>query len=117
PPADCCAMPRAFADAYHPPILFLGNEINTTYYLPHAADWPSWVSELGACRDAVHEVSPDTLVFTTFQYEMLIDDAANTGFDQPPQWAAVDDVAPMVDGIGFTTYPYFGHDTPADVPD
>lgn len=113
---EACAMAVAYAQAHQPALMFLGNETNWTYYLPHGDDWPNWVSWLAGCRDDIHAVSPGTLVATTFQYEFLTNRAAKTGFDQPPQWDAVADVEDAVDAIAFTTYPYFHYETPADLP-
>ncbi len=111
-----CQMASTWASEHHPKYLFLGNEIDS-YYRDHAADWPNWVSELAACRDAVHAVSPATLVFTTFQLEFVKGQASRTGVSRPADWQPVVDVADAVDAIGFTTYPFFEFESPADLPD
>ena len=114
--AEFCAVGVAFAAAHHPRYLFVGNEIDA-YYRDHRADWPGWVSELATCRDAIHVVSPSTLVFTTFQLELVKGAATRTGRPRvPADWQPVVDVAGAVDGIGFTSYPYFEYETPAELP-
>ncbi|HVV85267.1 MAG TPA: hypothetical protein VHE35_19530 [Kofleriaceae bacterium] len=113
---DFCAVGVDFARAHHPRYMFLGNETDA-YYRDHHDDWPNWVSELHACRDAIHAVSPSTLVFTTFQLEFTKGAAQKTGRPLvPADWQPIADVAGAVDGIGFTSYPYFEYETPADLP-
>jgi hypothetical protein len=114
--AEFCAMAAAWAMAHKPRYLFLGNEMDG-YYRDHPEDWPNWVTELAACRDAVHAVSPTTLVFTTFQLEFVKGRARKTGLPQrPPDWQLIADVEAAVDGIGFTSYPFFEYETPAEIP-
>lgn len=111
-----CAVGVAYATAHHPRYMFLGNETDI-FYRAHTSDWPNWVSELRACRDAIHAASPTTLVFTTFQLELVKGRAIKTGRPHvPPDWQLIASVESAVDGIGFTTYPYFEHETPADMP-
>lgn len=111
------AMVTAYAEQYQPAFLFLGNETNFYYRDYDASQWQSWVSELADCYDAIKSVSPDTLVFTGFQYELLVGGGVNNGWNTPAQWEVLDTVAPHVDAIGFTTYPYFDYDAPAEIPD
>lgn len=114
--SEFCAVGVAWATAHHPRYVFLGNEMDG-YFRDHPADWPNWVTELAACRDAIHAVSPQTLVFTTFQLEFVKGQAIKTGRPHvPANWQPVMDVAAAVDGIGFTSYPYFEYETPADLP-
>lgn len=113
---EFCAVGVAYARAHHPRFMFLGNETDA-YYREHRADWPNWVSELGECRDAIHAVSPATLVFTTFQLELTKGAARKTGRPHvPADWQPIEDVAGAVDGIGFTSYPFFEYETPAELP-
>jgi len=114
--AAFCQMAATWASEHHPKLLFLGNEIDG-YYRDRPADWSNWVSELAACRDAVHAVSPMTMVFTTFQLELVKGQAARTGITRPADWQPVIDVADAVDAIAFTTYPFFEYESPADMPD
>lgn len=111
-----CAMASAWAAAHRPRYMFLGNEMDA-YYRDHPTDWPNWVTELAACRDAVHAVSPATLVFTTFQLEFVKGAAIKTGIPhRAADWRPIADVEAAVDGIGFTSYPFFEYETPADIP-
>jgi hypothetical protein len=112
------ALVTDFAATFEPTYLFLGNEINF-WYLDHPGDWIHWMSELEACYDAIKLVSPDTTVFTVFQLERLKGlGAGTTGWSDPPQWHLVDELAAAgkIDAIGFTSYPYFEYDIPADIP-
>ena len=114
--SEFCAVGVAYATARHPRYMFLGNEMDA-YYRDHRADWANWVSELRACRDAIRAASPGTLVFTTFQLELVKGRAIKTGRPHvPADWTPIADVENAVDGIGFTSYPYFEYETPADIP-
>ena len=111
-------MLEDLAATYQPTHLFLGNEINS-WYLSHTGDWPNWMSVLGEAYDAIKAVSSDTIVFTVFQIERLKGlGSARNGWNNPPHWDIVDDVAASgkIDAIGFTTYPYFEYDVPGDIP-
>jgi hypothetical protein len=110
-----CAVGVAWVTAYHPRYIFLGNEMDG-YYRAHPADWPNWLSELATCRDLIHAASPHTLVFTTYQLEFTKGTAVKTGRDTTADWTPITDVANAVDGIGFTSYPYFHYESPADMP-
>jgi hypothetical protein len=105
-----------FAQAHQPPYLGVGNEVNRVWEDEPAA-FDAWVEALPALIDAVHAVSPDTLVFATFQYEFLrgFDDV--TGRGRVEDWTPLDRVAPLLDLVAFTTYPYFGQQDPAALPD
>lgn len=112
------ALVTDYADTFSPRYLFLGNEINAWFFTDQAG-WPDWLSMLGECYDAIKEVSPDTIVFTTFQLERLKGlGAATAGWTDPPHWNLVDDVVATgkVDAIGFTSYPYFEYATPQAIP-
>lgn len=111
-----CAVGVAYATAHHPRYMFLGNEMDG-YYRDYRSDWANWVTELAACRDAIHAASPSTLVFTTFQLEFVKGQAIKTGRPHvAADWQPIADVESAVDGIGFTSYPYFEYETPADMP-
>jgi len=112
------AMVRSLAKDWQPPVLILGNETNT-YWLTHTPqEWADWTSELNLCYDAVKAVSPLTQVSTTFQYERLKGGGRRNGWTDPPQWNLLDELGRVVrvDAAGFTSFPYFDHDTPDAVP-
>ena len=116
--AEFLAMVEAFANTYHPPYIFLGNETNTWWLTHTPAEWADWLTELDACYAAIKFVSPNTIVSTVFQYEHLKGLGAHAGWSDPPQWNLVDDHAASahVDAIGFTSYPYLEFDDPASLP-
>ncbi len=117
--AEFLAMVSAFSAQHRPPFLFLGNETNS-YFVGHSqAEWDAWTSELSSCCDAVHAASPGTVVFTTFQHEKLKGLGARAGWSFSPQWGLLDEVSALgkLDAVGFTSYPYLEHGSPADVPD
>jgi len=113
--AKFCAVGVAWVTAHHPRYIFLGNEMDG-YYRAHPADWPNWVTELASCRDMIHAASPQTIVFTTFQLEFTKGQAVKTGRNTAADWTPVTDVENAVDAIGFTSYPYFQYEAPADMP-
>jgi hypothetical protein len=114
--ADFLAMVTAYARDHQPPYMFLGNEINTYWLANAGADWADWVSEFSDCVTAIHDASPNTRVFTVFQLEHMAGLGTKNGWSDPPHWQLLDDFAGIADGIGFTTYPYFEYETPADIP-
>jgi hypothetical protein len=112
------AMVRDLAEEWQPPVLILGTETNT-YWLTHTPlEWAGWITELNLCYDAVKAVSPNTQVCTTFQYERLRGGGRRNGWNDPPQWNLLDELGRVVrvDAAGFTSYPYFDHDTPDAIP-
>ncbi len=112
------AMVSTFAGEYKPRLLFLGNETNAYYNTHTAAEWAAWLSEYAACYDAVKAVSPNTIVYTTYQYEMLRGVGQHNGWSFPEDWQPVDDLVATgrLDAVGFTSYPYFEYDAPGDIP-
>lgn len=116
---DYLSMVTEFAREYQPPFLFLGNETNSYYRVHSAAEWESWLSEYSACYDSVKAVSANTVIFTTFSYELVKGTGRYNGWTWPADWQPVDDMAATerVDALGFTSYPYFEYDTPAEIPE
>lgn len=111
------AMVTAYAREYKPPFLFLGNEVNI--YAPDmsAEEWQAWVRVYRQSYEAIKQVSPSTIVFTTFQYERLKGLGKKNGWVGESQWQLIEDVARYSDALGFTTYPFFEYDHPGDIPD
>ena len=112
-------MVAEFAREHQPPFLFLGNETNSYYRTHSAAEWALWVSEYCACYDSVKTVSPNTVVFTVFAYELMKGVGRYNGWNYPADWQPLDDLVGTgrVDALGFTSYPYFEYDTPAEIPE
>lgn len=89
------------------------------YYRTHsAAEWELWLSEYSVCYDSIKAVSANTVVFTTFQYELLKGVGRYSGWNFPENWQSLVGIVETdrVDALGFTSYPYFEYDTPNDIP-
>lgn len=111
-------MVTEVARLHQPPLLFLGNETNSYYRTHSVAEWESWLSVYSACYDSIKVLSPTTSVFTTFNYELVKGVGKNNGWTYPEDWQPVDDIVDTgrLDALGFTSYPYFEYDTPAEIP-
>lgn len=111
------AMVTAYAREYRPPFLFLGNEVNMYASDMSPEEWQAWVQVYRQSYEAIKQVSPSTIVFTTFQYERLKGLGKKNGWTGEPQWQLIEDIARYSDALGFTTYPFFEYDMPGDIPD
>ncbi|OGL78368.1 hypothetical protein A3E39_02600 [Candidatus Uhrbacteria bacterium RIFCSPHIGHO2_12_FULL_60_25] len=109
-------MATSYAKTYKPRFMFLGNETNGYRMRATKGEWAAWVSEFKETYDAIKAVSPNTLVFTTFQLERMKGLGRNNGWKNAAQWQALDDFKGITDAIGFTSYPYFEYDAPGDIP-
>ncbi len=94
---------RYIATNYRPAFLALGVEINS-YERANQQDFERFVQVYHEAYAAVKEISPDTLVFTTFQLEEMqgllpINNA------QPPQWFLIKRFEPQLDILAVSTYP------------
>ncbi len=115
--ADFLAMVTDYVRRYHPQYLFLGNEINSYFLDVTQPEWDAWVSMFREAYLAIKTESPDTTVFTVFQYERLKGLGVKNGWSEPPQLDLIDDFAGNIDAFGFTSYPYFEFETPAGIPE
>ncbi|MCB9491040.1 MAG: hypothetical protein H6674_03120 [Dehalococcoidia bacterium] len=106
----------AFVAKYRPAYLGIGNEVNRVWEQDPEA-YAAWIDALPGIVDAVHRVSPSTRVFATFQYEFLRGIDRITGQQRVEDWSPLEAAAPYLDLVAFTSYPYFGFETPEDVPD
>ncbi len=108
----------AIAQQYKPAYLFVGNEVNRTFDRDPAA-FAGYVEAYLAAYDAIKAVSPNTLVFPVFQYELLLGKAFLMGGSETrkPQWDLLARFGTKMDAIGLTTYPYLDYGLPANVPD
>jgi hypothetical protein len=100
---------------YEPDYLALGVEMNM-YYQYNPEDFDAFVSLYFEAYDAVKELSPDTLVFPTFQMEEL-QSLLPASEGHPPQWHLLQRFEPKLDLVAISTYPSFAFDTPDDIPD
>lgn len=107
-----------FAGTYHPAYLGIGNEVNRIYDASPAdyAALRQWFADAAA---AVKRQSPQTKLFTTFQYEQLngLRGGLFGGANDPSanRWELLADF-PAADFIAFTSYPYLVYRKPADIP-
>jgi hypothetical protein len=84
----------------------LAPEINT-YINKHPEDADNFISLYNETYDAVKQVSPNTSVLVTFQFESL----SGTNGDIP-RWEIINQFEPKLDLVGITTYPGFWFETP-----
>jgi hypothetical protein len=107
-----------FARRHRPQHLGLGVEVDALWRTD-PEEFDRFVELFAAVADAVHDASPDTRVFTTFQLERLsgMQGGLFGGTNDPDQaaWSLIDRF-PGADLIGFTTYPGLVYPTPDDIP-
>lgn len=101
------------------PIPFLGFGVETNAFLWEKApeDFERFVELFADVADAVHEVSPETVVFPGFQLERLRGHKGGLFGEEStePEWELVDRF-PTADAIGFTTYPGLVFTDPEEMP-
>ena len=116
--AEYVRLARQFAEDYSPPYFGLGIEINMLYEsVPE--DFEKFVGLFDMAAAAIHEASPGTLVFTSFQLERMHGLAGGL-------WGGDDDTStarwhllerfPEADLFSFTTYPVLNYTDPRDIP-
>lgn len=104
--------------AGHPvPFLGFGVEINSFLWENAPDDFEWFVTLFPEVANAVHAVSPDTIVFPGFQLERLrgLKDGLFGGKRTTAEWELLDRF-PAADAIGFTTYPGLIYPTPPELP-
>lgn len=104
---------------FNPEYLGLASEINT-YADAYPEDFEHFLSLYREVYDAVKAESPNTRVFTTFQWEDL-----NNRWEQPWEqdyapgtikWHQIEAFEPFLDLWAISSYPYTGFNTLADIP-
>lgn len=108
------AYAQYVAENYQPKYLALGVEINS-YQRHHPEDFEQFVILYHEAYEAVKELSPQTLVFTTFQLEELqgllpVDDP------YPTQWHLIRRFEPRVDMLAVSSYPGLVYTQPDEIP-
>ena len=108
------AYARYVAENYQPKYLALGVEING-YQHEHPQDFERFVTLYHEAYKAVKELSPETLVFPTFQLEEL---QGLLPLDQPypPQWFLINRFEPELDLLALSSYPSLVYASAEDVP-
>lgn len=108
------AEARYIALNYRPAFLSLGMEVNATY----EKDPEQYQHFLEAYRDAyfaVKNVSPETQVFVTFQFEALVG-VLPWEKPHPPRWELLEAYGEELDLFAITTYPSFAFSVARRVP-
>ena len=102
-----------------PRYMALGMEVDL-YEAARPDDFDNFVSLYFEAYDAVKDISPETLVFPTFQMEaiqnLLSPAGQPAGPAAPSRWHLVLNFEPKVDILAITTYPSFVFATPDDIP-
>jgi len=108
------AYARYVAENYRPKYLALGVEING-YQHEHPQDFERFVTLYHEAYKAVKELSPETLVFTTFQLEEL---QGLLPIDQPypPQWFLIRRFDAELDLLALSSYPSLVYPSADEVP-
>lgn len=109
------AYAQYVAENYRPKYLALGVEINS-YQLQHQDDFERFVIVYHRAYDAVKLLSPDTLVFPTFQYEEL-QGLLPLSDPRPPQWNLLSRFEPRIDLLAISSYPSLLYPDPQVIPD
>ena len=108
----------AFADKYKLKYLGIGIEVNTLF-AKSPADFDAFVQFFGEVYNAIKAKSPDTMVFTIFQLEVMkgLNGGLFGGINDPDksQWSLLDRF-PKSDIFAFTTYPGLIYKSPSEIP-
>ena len=102
--ASFIAYAKYLALNYKPAYMALGVEVDLYYARRGDAAFRNFVSVYFEAYDAVKEVSPNTLVFPTFQYENVLG-ILNRGAPSQPAWSLVDRFLPKLDLLAVSTFP------------
>jgi hypothetical protein len=101
--ASFIAYAKYLALNYKPDFLALGVEVDLYFARRGDAAFRSFVSVYFEAYDAVKEVSPNTQVFPTFQYENLLGVLGGRG--SQPAWSLIDRFQPKLDLLAISTFP------------
>jgi hypothetical protein len=100
---------------YRPAYLALGVEMNL-YYQKHQDDWENFRTLYEATYDAVKEISPETRVTVTLQYEDL-QGILPTVEPHFADWQLVRSLEDTLDIVAISTYPSFAFPSAASIPE
>lgn len=112
--AALVAEARFVASAYRPAYLAFGVEVNATYDRS-PGEYLAYLEVYRRVYDAVKELSPQTLVFPTFQYEQLLG-ATPWEVEHPPRWERLDDFGERLDLVAIATFPSLIHTVARAIP-
>jgi hypothetical protein len=99
---------------YRPLFLALGVEVNA-YEAENPEDFEQFLTLYAEAYDAVKDISPDTIVFPTFQLEEM-HGLLPLGEPRAPQWSLIPRFAPRLDLVGLSVYPDSVFQDPQRVP-
>lgn len=99
---------------YKPAYLALGVEMNL-YYDKNGDDLENFKTLYAEAYDRVKQISPDTQVTVTFQYEDL-QGLMPTAEEHYEEWPLVRAFDPKLDVVAISTYPSFAFPTAAAIP-
>ncbi|MCH7718693.1 MAG: hypothetical protein IIB21_04420 [Chloroflexi bacterium] len=99
---------------YQPKYLALGVEINS-YEAQNPEDFEQFVTLYHEAYAAVKELSPETLVFPTFQLEEL-HGLLPANDPRPSQWHLIRQFQPNLDLLAVSTYPGLAFSNPDEIP-
>ena len=99
---------------YQPKYLALGVEINS-YEAQNPEDFEQFVTLYHEAYAAVKELSPETLVFPTFQLEEL-QGLLPADDPRPSQWHLIRQFQPNLDVLAVSTYPGLAFSIPDEIP-
>ncbi len=108
------AYAQYLATNYQPKYLALGVEVNS-YQQRHPEDFDQFVTLYNEAYDAVKELSPETLVFPTFQLEELLG-LLPADEPYPPQWRLISRFEPRLDLLAVSSYPGLAYAGPEQIP-
>lgn len=108
------AEARYIALNYQPAYLSLGTEVNSTFER-NPASYEAFIDTYLEAYDVVKAVSPDTLVFVSFQYEQLL---GLIPWEPPhvPRWELAEAFQGKLDLFAITTYPSFAFPIARKIP-
>ena len=99
---------------YQPKYLALGVEINS-YEAQNPEDFEQFVTLYHEAYAAVKELSPETLVFPTFQLEEL-QGLLPADDPHPAQWRLIRQFQPNLDVLAVSTFPGLAFSNPDEIP-
>jgi hypothetical protein len=99
---------------YKPAYMALGVEVDLIFANRGDASFRNFISLYFEAYDAVKEVSPETQVFPTFQYENLIGIASNP--PTQPLWSLVARFQPKIDVLAVSSFPRSVFDSISELP-
>ncbi len=108
------AEARFIATSYEPAYLAIGVEINSTFERS-PTQYQAFLSAYREAYRAVKAVSPETLVFATFQYEQLLG-VVPWEPPRPPRWELLGDFTGRLDLFAVATFPSVTYPIAHDLP-